>query len=674
MSDGAQYRYRAFISYSHRDAAEAQWLHRALERYRVPSAVRSEYPQRPGASWRVAPVFMDRAELASARDLSQPLREALDGSQALIVIGSPGAVASRWVNEEIAWFRRRHPQRPVFCVVVAGDPSVDPRVAPAQAAFPLMLALADPDRPDGALSEPIAADARPQADGRRMALLKLLAGLLDVRFDALRRREDQRRLQVLGVVTAASLVLTAVFAGLAVVAMQARDQAREAQAQAELELRSEQQTREFLLSVFALADPNESRGNAVTVREVLDNAANRIALTPFARPALKSRYLVTIGQAYASLGLNRPSLALLDQAISIMPDALQGEDARQRAQALLARAIVLLDTGDYAKVRVDADAMGALLPHATTTDDVLHPRLAILRGDLAAAIGDVDAARQAFDAAVAWAEHGRDRETAARIRTEAWIGLAFVDFQVQDHAAAESWFAKALAESESVLGASHPLTVVARSSRASNAYQSGDVETARGNWTEARRVALQLYAADNPVVGSLENNLGLLLMEAGELAEAERMLRNALASDRKHRSSDFPDLAYPLHNLGLLRLVAGDLVEATRLIDEGVAVAKRSGHPMLPALLHAQADLACMQGEASRGLALLESASALDGSHTPWLALQMPMTRWTCRSSAGVAVDRDQMRLALLAIQQRWSGRGVYWLRARQQADRMSVR
>jgi eukaryotic-like serine/threonine-protein kinase len=50
--------------------------------------------------------------------------------------------------------------------------------------------------PDGNLSdartEPIAADAREGRDGKRRAKLKLIAGLLGVGFDLLRRREQQR--------------------------------------------------------------------------------------------------------------------------------------------------------------------------------------------------------------------------------------------------------------------------------------------------------------------------------------------------------------------------------------------------------------------------------------------------------------------------------------------------
>ena len=42
-------------------------------------------------------------------------------------------------------------------------------------------------------AEPIAADVRKGKDGARNALLKILAGVLGVRFDELRQRAQERR-------------------------------------------------------------------------------------------------------------------------------------------------------------------------------------------------------------------------------------------------------------------------------------------------------------------------------------------------------------------------------------------------------------------------------------------------------------------------------------------------
>jgi hypothetical protein len=53
---------------------------------------------------RLAPVFRDRDELATATNLGATLTRALEQSACQIVICSPAAARSRWVREEILAF------------------------------------------------------------------------------------------------------------------------------------------------------------------------------------------------------------------------------------------------------------------------------------------------------------------------------------------------------------------------------------------------------------------------------------------------------------------------------------------------------------------------------------------------------------------------------------------
>ena len=65
-----RFKYRAFISYSHQDQAWAQWLHKALETYRVPARLVGMETSAGVIPARLAPIFRDRDELPSATDLS----------------------------------------------------------------------------------------------------------------------------------------------------------------------------------------------------------------------------------------------------------------------------------------------------------------------------------------------------------------------------------------------------------------------------------------------------------------------------------------------------------------------------------------------------------------------------------------------------------------------------
>ena len=323
-------RYKAFISYSHRDTAAVKWLHRRLETYRIPRSLRST-----GVPERLSPVYRDRDEFAAAARLSDSIEAALGGSAALIVACSPAAVASRWVNDEIRFFRSRFPERPVFAFIVDGDPLADPRRSQASACFPPALILQDVDDPDGPVVEPAAPDARKHADGRDTAFLKLAAGLLGVPFDTLRQRELRRQQQRWALFGAVSLVLSAVFAVLAWQATVARDAARVAQARAELEAQTARQTSDFMVSLFEVSDPSESRGNSITAREVLDRGVNRIEHAEFARPLIKARLLGTMGKVYSYLGLYPRAEELLARSDRFVEVADPGsEEAAQRFDLL----------------------------------------------------------------------------------------------------------------------------------------------------------------------------------------------------------------------------------------------------------------------------------------------------------------------------------------------------
>jgi tetratricopeptide (TPR) repeat protein len=319
MSDA----YRAFISYSHGDEACAAWLQRGLERYRVPSRLRAARPELPR---RLYPVFRDREELASSGDLGDSIRTALARAEALVVVCSPAAAASHWVNEEIRLFRAVAPGRPVLCLMVAGSP--DP--ASGECAFPPAL------RHDGtgaALPEPLAADPREHADGRRGALLKIAAGLLGVGVDALRQRDQQRRVRVASGVAALASVVAVVTIGLAINAQLAREEAELRRGQAEglisfmlgdlrarleplgqldmldavgaqamqyfAELGDKGSEEEVLARAMALRQIGEVRFHQGELAEALDafSESRDIAAALYADYPAQDRYLFELGQA-----------------------------------------------------------------------------------------------------------------------------------------------------------------------------------------------------------------------------------------------------------------------------------------------------------------------------------------------------------------------------------------
>lgn len=195
-------RYKAFISYSHQDEGWARWLQRALESYRVPKGLvgsqgaYGEIPSRLGA------VFRDRVDLSSGRDVEGSVRLELEAAETLVVICSPVAAQSPWVNKEIRAFKAQGRPDRIYALIVDGDPQA---TDPAEQCFPESLIAGE----DGTALEPLAADARKWADGKVLAKLKLVAGILGARLDDVRQREmhRRRRNRILYAVTVATVVL-----------------------------------------------------------------------------------------------------------------------------------------------------------------------------------------------------------------------------------------------------------------------------------------------------------------------------------------------------------------------------------------------------------------------------------------------------------------------------------
>jgi eukaryotic-like serine/threonine-protein kinase len=229
-------RYYAFLSYSHRDKELADWLHRELERFRVPGVLAGRLTANGVVPRRLSPVFRDQQDLSAGGDLAEEIKAALAASQFLVVLCSPTAAKSRWTNQEIESFKRTRPEGCVLAAVVAGEPfASDLPGREQEECFPPALRFKYDRRghQTSKRAEPLAADFRVGGEGKRLAFLKLVAGMLGVGLDELVQREQTRKSRRHAYLAAASIAGMAVTSTLAVTAIQARNQAQEQRREAE---------------------------------------------------------------------------------------------------------------------------------------------------------------------------------------------------------------------------------------------------------------------------------------------------------------------------------------------------------------------------------------------------------------------------------------------------------
>lgn len=603
---------------------------------------------------RIAPVFRDREELPTATDLGHVVNAALERSDALIVICSPSAAQSRWVNEEIRMFQRLGRDQRIFCLIVAGAPeAVD-----AEQCFPSTLRTAPIDGPS---FEPMAADIRPGKDRPNLALVKIIAGLLGVSLDELVRRELQRRNRRLVGIAAVSITGMSIAIVLAAFALIARNGEQQQRARAEAEAATARQTSEFLVRIFQIADPGASRGATITAREILDRGASRIDRDLADQPVIRANLLQTMGRVYTGLGLYQTATDLLQQALALRTELTSKPtpDIVATANALGA-ALTLKGQYDAAE-RVYRDALsGAQTLYPEGDAQVTEAMNGI--GDVLASNNDLAGAEAEYSAALAIDRrlHGSGHPDVARSLT----GLATVFMYEKRYAESEKAFREVLAIRRETLGNDHPLVAETLNNLAGLLYYSGHPEEAEPLWREDIGRYRAIFGDEHPFVAATLNNLGRLLLERGELTEAERLLTQAVAIDRKLLGPDHDDRVYTLNNLGLVWLALDKDDQALPLFEEARRIAEEHSHRMLGQVLTNLAEAYRRAGRTADALAAIELARPLiaeEHAGDPWYAADLASIEGAALVAAGRLDEAAPLLLdSYEVIAAKWGSSGLF--------------
>ena len=203
-SDTPPFKYKAFLSYSSRDATLAKWLIDRLEGWRTPRELvgkankfGTKVPETLGR------ICRDRDEFPTAAFIDSIIKEKLSQCEQLIVLCSDSAAhESSYVDREVGWFAVVRPGGQLHAMLNGRPPGC----------FPPRLKQ----------SPPLAGSFLPPkegGDGRERAFVKLVAGLLGVDFDDLWQRERRRQAWRKGIWAGASVVMVGALALLAYVAI-----------------------------------------------------------------------------------------------------------------------------------------------------------------------------------------------------------------------------------------------------------------------------------------------------------------------------------------------------------------------------------------------------------------------------------------------------------------------
>lgn len=558
------YRFRAFISYSHRDSKSVRWLHHALESYRVPRNLVGRDTPIGRVPKSLAPIFRDRDELSAHSDLTSELREALSQSLFLIVVCSPAAAASSYVNQEVLTFKRLHGEQRVLALIVAGEPGVSQgNVSDPRECFPTALRFSV--RADGSLSDvpaaPIAADLRKVGDGRRLALFKLLAALTGLRLDELVQREAQRRTQRLRLIAGASFAACLLTGGLAIYANVQRIEAERQRRVAEKESAAAKASSDFLISTFTLSNPATENPRTITALAILARSADRSREELRGQPDIQARLFTTIVQAYNNLGLYGEARAALEPSLGSI--RALGPDG---AEPLMALATTYLRQGNLPEAARATHEAEALLGPDLSTHRTERGHAAEIMGviddddlKLTQSIADYDKALQ-FYADVP----NIDPQIIARTLNNRGAALS----DKGRYADAEKSLLQANAILRSTLGEAHLKVGQSYFALSQNALSAGQLPQAEAYAAKSLAILEHVLEQNNPLVADALVSQGAIFEAEKRPAEAKTALAAAVVRYRDAYRGPHYSIGIAEVYLSLAESELGETTEALKTIDD----------------------------------------------------------------------------------------------------------
>ncbi len=407
---------------------------------------------------------------------------------------------------------------------------------------------------------------------------------------------------------------------------------------AQLEAEKAKNVSEFLASIFQVSDPEQSKGETITARELLDNGVKRIENELSDQPEVLANMLGVTGNVYKSLGLYNNALLLLqksyfindsllgddspetvkslndlaslnfalgeyESAIEKFSEALTkrksiyGEESLEASESMNDLAMVLREQGDYDQseklLNESLSIRKKLLSSKSPEVAQSINNLGLLKEDM----GELDEAKELLEESLQIKEkiYGKVHPS----YSETIGNLAFLLQQLGEYEKASKLFKETLQIDKQLYGEIHPSISTDLYNIASNTALMGDLNSAEKLYTDVLELDKKLLGEEHPYIALDLNNLAGILSDKGDYSKAEILYKESLALNRKIYGNEHPEVATSMSNLGVMYNRWGKYSKAEPLLKDALAMRIKllgENHPNVVTSLNIYAALLASEG------------------------------------------------------------------------------
>jgi tetratricopeptide (TPR) repeat protein len=411
---------------------------------------------------------------------------------------------------------------------------------------------------------------------------------------------------------------------------------------------------QFLTDLFRESDPAQSRGAAITARELLDRGADRLATDLASQDVTRATLMDTIGVVYRLLGMTDAAEKIATDALNIRRRVL-GAEAADVAASLDNLGLIAIERTRYQQAEQRHREALAIRRKLLDPSD---PAIAQSLSNLALTLrerGQYDEAETLVREALAirrlklGPEHN---DTLVSMNV-----LGDIESSRGRFADAGRLYEEVLAIRRRILPPNHPRVATSIHNVGDTLARAGKLAEAEAMYREALAIRREILPSDHPDITATELNLASTLHDLGRLDEAEPLLRSALDTDRRRNGNQHMDVAIDLNNLASLLEDRGKLQEAGKLYEESMAIRltlQGEMHPSIPTILSNIGRLRLTEGalaDAERALRrAIDLRRALKLEAHP---RQATTIAWLGRvyATRGLFAEAEQQYQAALAIE-----------------------
>lgn len=377
------------------------------------------------------------------------------------------------------------------------------------------------------------------------------------------------------------------------------------------EARSATRVTDFLVDLFAVADPRGGEGETITAGEILERGAEKTRTALASEPHARARLTDALGEAYFGLGLYERSVELRRELVE-WADASDAPLAeRFRTRLNLSEALSWEGRSDDARAELAAAAT-LLTDAGVATDDSLFARVGDQGIAIAVSAGDIEGARELiarYDGTIRrWFPdpsglRGRYLMTVGNLEDRArnpngalehfseareqflaldppdalraaecvqnFIGPNLVLERFDE---ARDAATRAVEELTGILGEEHPRAINARANMAIVAVRTGDRESGGVEMRRALELWEKALGTDSAQYEQAVYNLGYFHLEGGNYEQAIELLERSHRDRTERFGPESMAVTYPAFSLATAYRAVGRLEESLAMAQQSLRI------------------------------------------------------------------------------------------------------